>query len=275
MMMTVRFAAAAAVNDRTVLTKCLSASPDIASGRLGLATYEGFGSASLAYNSALADARCDILMLVHQDVYLPAGYLDRLVEQFDRLREIDPNWAVAGVIGQTSAGPVFGRIWSSGIGGIVGTSGALPARVDTLDEMIIFVRTAAGLRFDERLPGFHLYAADIVQIAASQGGTTWVIDAPAVHHSRPVVRLGRDYKRAWHYMRRKWKDRLPLPNLVCKITPSPWAVWQRDLRIRLNNRGRRSRNMIPTTDPAKIARDLGFDRDERELARDQAARGPL
>ena len=255
----IRFAAAAAVNDRQVLGHCLAASPDIASGALRLRTYEGYPSASAAYNRALDEADAEILMLVHQDVYLPDGYFDRIATKLRQLDEIAPDWAVAGVIGADGAGAMHGRVWSTGLGQVVGREGPLPARAETIDEMIILIRTGAGLRFDEDLPGYHLYAADIIQIAASQGRSTWVVDAPAVHHSRPVVNLDRHYKRAWHYLRRKWRDRLPIRTLVCPITRSPLPLLANDLHMRIKHRGRARRGAFASPAPADIARQIGFE----------------
>jgi hypothetical protein len=254
----IRFAAAAAVNDQQVLGQCLAASPDIASGAIPLRTYQGYRSAAAAYNRALDEAEAEILMLVHQDVYLPDGYFDRLAAQLRRLDEIAPDWAVAGVVGADGRGALHGRVWSTGSGIVIGGKGPLPARVEAIDEMIILIRTAAGLRFDEGLPGYHLYAADIIQIAAAQGRSTWVVDAPAVHHSRPVIKLDRTYKRAWYYLRRKWRDRLPIRTLVCPITASPLEVIEKDIRIRIKHRGRARRGAFASEEPAKIARRLGF-----------------
>jgi len=254
-----RFAAAAAVNDHAVLRQCLSASPDIAQGGLPLRTYEGFRSASAAYNRALDEANAEILILVHQDVYLPEGYIERLAARLRQLDEVAPDWAVAGVVGADDKGLLHGRVWSTGSNAVIGGDGDLPARVETLDEMILILKTSAGLRFDEGLPGFHLYAADIIEIAASAGFSTWVVDAPAVHHSRPVINLGGGYKQAWYYLRRKWSDRLPIRNLVCPITRSPWKVIEKDIRIRIKHRGRARRGTLAPEEPAAIAARLGFE----------------
>lgn len=255
--MHVRLAVAAAVNDQKVLSQCLAASPDIASGAVTLRTYEGFPSAGAAYNQALEETDAEILILAHQDVYLPHGYFGLLDPLLRALDHIDPDWAVAGVVGADAEGILHGRVWSSGLGKLVGREGHLPAQVETLDEMILIMRIRARLRFDEKLPGFHLYGADIIQIAASAGRTAWVVDAPAVHHSRPVLNLGGGYSRAWHYMRRKWRARLPIRNLVCPLTLSPWTLWSRDLRLRIRHRRTRTRAQ-PQSDPAQIASELGF-----------------
>lgn len=251
-------AVAAAVNDRMILADCLARSPDIATASLGLKVYEGFETAGLAYNQALDDCDRDWLLLAHQDVYLPTGFAARAIAALDALTSIAPDWAVAGVIGGDGAGDVVGKVWCSGNQRLISGRTSLPARAKTLDELIIIMRPASGLRFDPALPSFHLYAADIILAAEAGGQSCWVIDAPVVHHSRPVVNLGGGYAKAWHYMRRKWQARLPVPNLVCPITRSPLTLWEKDLRIRFANRGRRDRGDAPG-DPVEIARRLGFE----------------
>src|SRR5215218_2751672 len=86
-------AVAAAVNDKAVLQACLLRSPDLLEGAVRLRTYEGFKSAASAYNAALHEATADYLLLVHQDVYLPAGSIARLAEMLEQLSALDPQWA--------------------------------------------------------------------------------------------------------------------------------------------------------------------------------------
>ena len=251
---------AAAVNNVRVLSNCLSRSPDVASGALPLLTFEGCRSGSEAYNAALTAAvGADVLILAHQDVYLPAGFLLGALEQIRQLDTLDPDWAVAGVAGLDAAGRFHGRTWSSGLGALLGSRPDQPVAVETLDEMLLFVRLASGLRFDEDLPGFHLYAADAIQIAKSAGLRSYVIDTPAIHHSRAVVELDKGYRAAYRYLQRKWRAELPIPNLVCPITRSPLTLWLRDARIRRKHRGK-PRPPEPQDDPSVIARRLGFER---------------
>lgn len=250
---------AAAVNNADVLANCLQRSPDVASGALTLRTYQGFRSAGMAYNRALDEARADVLVLAHQDVYLPGGFLAGALEQLRQLDAQDPDWALAGVAGLDSRQTFHGRTWSSGLGALLGEPPAGPVAVETLDEMLLFVRRGSALRFDEDMPGFHLYAADAIQIAKARGQRSYVIDTPAVHHSRAVVALDASYRKAYRYMQRKWRSELPIPNLVCPITRSPLTLFLRDARIRRKHRGK-PRPAEPRDDPSAIARRLGFER---------------
>lgn len=251
-------AVAAAVNDQAILADCLARSPDIVAGTLQLKTYEGYATSGIAYNQALDDCDREWLLLAHQDVYLPTGFAARVSAALDALSAVAPDWAVAGVIGGNGDGHVVGKVWCSGNQRLISGDAPLPARAATLDELIIIIRLGSGIRFDPILPSFHLYAADIILTAEAAGHSCWVIDAPVVHHSRPVVNLGGGYALAWHYMRRKWQARLPVPNLVCPITRSPLTLWEKDMRIRFTNRGRRDRGNAPG-DPVEIARRLGFE----------------
>jgi hypothetical protein len=251
-------AVAAAVNDRAILADCLARSPDIAAGTLSLKTYEGFATAGIAYNQALDECTAPWLLFAHQDVYLPTGFAARIVEALDQLNQTEPDWAVAGVVGGAANGDVIGKVWCSGNSRLIGEGIGLPARAATLDELIIIIRCDSGLRFDPDLPSFHLYAADIILIAQASARSTWVLDAPVVHHSRPVINLGGGYAEAWNYLRHKWRAELPIPNLVCPITGSRLTLWSKDLRIRLAHRGRTERGEAPG-DPIEIARRLGFE----------------
>jgi hypothetical protein len=249
---------AAAVNIRSVLENCLLRSPDVISEDLRLRTYEGFTSAALAYNAALEDSDADILILAHQDVYLPRGFLERFTAQIASLNVIDPDWKIAGLIGLDDFGKFVGHIWCTGNGELHGQPVEQPTPVRTLDELLLVVRRGSGFRFDTGLPGFHLYAADAIEMARKEGVRSYVLHAPVVHHSRPVVTLDVGYRRAYRYMQRKWRKVLPLPNLVCRIERSSLRLYEQYLRIKWRHRGR-ARPPEPSENPANVAKRLGFE----------------
>lgn len=249
---------AAAVNNRDVLENCLRRSPDVASGALPLRTYENYRTAASAYNAALEDATGEVLILAHQDVYLPAGFLAGARARLAELTDLDPHWAVAGVAGLDERRVFHGRTWSSGLGVMLGKQPAAPVAIETLDEMLLFVRRGADLRFDEAMPSFHLYAADIVKTAEARGMRSYVIDTPAIHHSRAVVALDGGYKAAYRFMQKKWRRELPIHNLVCDITRSPLPLMLKNLRLRRKHGGQ-PRPVEPRDDPSAIARRLGFE----------------
>lgn len=250
---------AAAVNDPAVLANCLARSPDIASGALTLEVLEGFGSAARAYNSALVRAPSgSAVIFAHQDVYLPAGYARRLRARIAEIERADPNWAVIAPFGIAADGTIAGRVWSTAWNRVFEGSAALPAAIASADELLIVVRAGGELRFDDALPGFHLYATDIIQTALACRRRCYAIDAPVIHHDKPVIELGGSYRSAYRFMRRKWRGHLPIPTLIASLSRSPLPLLYRDARIRWHRRGTKAR-VAPTSDPAAIARDLGWE----------------
>lgn len=250
---------AAAVNEPDTLATCLARSPDIVAGHLPLNTYMGYSSAGAAYNKALADcADADIVIFTHQDVYLPNGTAALLRAQLETLTKQVPSWAIAGAIGGNSARTLIGQTWCSGHEKLLGSRVSTPTPVITLDEMVLIVRVAAGQRFDEKLPGFHLYGADIILAARAAGLSSWVIDLPVVHHSRAVISLSGSYREAYRYMQRKWRHSLPIYNLVCPLERGSWRYWLTEVRLRWKHR-RRTARPEPIGDPVAIAHHIGYE----------------
>lgn len=248
---------AAAVNDAGVLAANLARSPIVASG-VRLLTETGHRSASSAYVAAAARMREEICIFAHQDVYLPAGWTDHLRAALARLESADPNWGVLGVIGVRADGQVIGRAWSSGLRRELGGEFAAPQPCVSVDELLIVVRRSSGLTFDPAMPAFHLYGTDIVQSALAGGFGAYVIHAPVIHNSRPVRRLDASYWAAYQYLRRKWRDRLPIPTCVLPLSRSPWPrmrYWLRDLR----RSARMSPVPAPRPDAVAVARRLGYE----------------
>lgn len=250
----------AAVNNRAILDNCLRRSPDIASGVLPLAIQQGCVSAAQAYNRLLDEAPAGALVvLVHQDVYLPAGFAARLHRAVAQVEAAAPDWAVLGGLGLDGRQRrLAGRVWSTGLQEFFQGEVPLPAAVQTLDEFMLIVRNDGRLRFDEGLPGFHLYATDVIQQGLAQGRSSFAVDLPVVHHDRLVGKLDRHYHRAYAYIARKWASRLPLPNLVVDIHRLPFLLWRRDWQIRRRAR-REGRPEIPMSDPSILARRIGLE----------------
>lgn len=250
---------AAAVNEPDTLANCLARSPDIVSGALSLKTYLGYSSAGVAYNAALDEcADADVVIFAHQDVYLPRGTLAQLEAQLDALTRNAPNWSIAGAIGGTASRELVGQTWCSGHRKLLGSRVAAPTPIITLDEMVLIVRCGSGLRFDADVPGFHLYGADAVLAARAHGHSAWVIDLPVVHHSRPVISLGGGYFEAYRYMQSKWRNELPVYNLVCPLERSAWRYWLTELRLRWKHRHLTERP-FPAGYPVMIARQIGYE----------------
>jgi len=247
------------VNDAATLDRNLRSSPDIGTYDIPLSVLWNEASASAAYATVMHDAYAEFLIFAHQDVYLPRGWFDKLETEINRLSETDPEWAVAGLAAVRADGRWYGHLWDSGLGSLCGRPFSKPVAVASLDELVLIVRRGANISFDPELPGFHLYGTDIVLTAYSQGKSAYVVDAPAIHNSKPGRRLGPDYVEAYNFMVKKWRRQLPWPTLIHPLMNNRLRLAFRRLRIRYKAVFRASTMFDPVPDPAAKARELGFE----------------
>ena len=118
-------------------------------------------------------------ILCHQDVRIdPGNGVDDLTAQLAVLSAKDPLWAVAGNAGGSHQLRMVRRITDPHGGS---TPDPLPARVQTLDENFLVVRSGTGLACSPGLHGFHLYGTDACMNARVLGFSAYVIDFH-VHH---------------------------------------------------------------------------------------------
>lgn len=209
---------AAACNSEAVLAANLARSPLLQT--VALHSEWGAPSAAAAYNRALDATTAPVVVLVHQDVYLPLGWDALLARRIAEVAAKDPDWGLIGAFGVALDGAHFGPVWSSSLGQIVGRVPMAPVAVQSYDEMVIVLRRASGLRFDEGLPGWHMYGTDIVTEARSRGLGAWSVSLPCIHNDRFHEALGQDYRDCYKAMQQKWRTRLPLRTPITKISGS-------------------------------------------------------
>lgn len=183
-----------------------------------------------ALNAGLARAANDLIVVAHEDVYLPPlweGMFRRSVRQLERR---DPEWGVVGCAGVRRR---FGllRVRRRGLGhsrdpgGSWGQPFDEPEPIDTLDEFLIAFRRRRGLRFDEQQPNYHFYAADLCLQAAARGWRSYAIEAFCYHNSYPSgprhAPPPPDFLAGCEYMRAKWAERLPIVTTCTVIARDP------------------------------------------------------
>lgn len=246
------------VNRPDILDANLMRSPDVQSGRLRVLTEENPESAGRGLNRLLDRADADIIVCVHQDVYLPNGWADVLDQRLDEVEAHDPDWALIGAFGNALDGLPWGPVWSSSISAIVGSVAVEPVEVQGFDELMLVLRRSSGLRFDEEMPGFHLYGTDIAQQARAAGQGAWVLPLPLVHNDRFHDVPDEGFAQAYHYMRRKWQAVLPLEASVIKISWHGLHFWRVRWHDRRTTGERREMALDNSTDPRLIARRCGW-----------------
>ena len=133
-------------------------------------------------------------VLCHQDVRVdPGNGMDDLTAQLALLSGKDPRWAVAGNAGGSHQLRMVRRITDPHGGS---TPDLLPARVQTLDEKFLVLRTGTGVGCSPGLHGFHLYGTDACMNARVLGFSAYVIDFHVHHLSGGKMDV--DYERADH-----------------------------------------------------------------------------
>lgn len=206
-------------NNDAVLADNLRRSPVFSDARTRLHIEQNAPSASSAYNKALSQLDEDIVVFLHQDVFLPKGWEDLLWQRIDQVEAVDKNWGLLGSFGiAANDGRGYGPVWSTSLGQIVGRIPDRPVKVQSFDEMLMVMRRSDQMRFDEHLDGFHFYGTDIVQVATSLGLASYAVPLPCIHNDKFKAGLDDDYNRSYQYMRRKWKSRLPIQTPTIKIT---------------------------------------------------------
>jgi SAM-dependent methyltransferase len=171
--------------------------------------YRGMHSIAEGFNAGLTAAANDLVVLVQQDMYLPAGWDGRFAAQVAQAEREFGRLGVVGLYGNRYRGcePVHhGRVVDRDR--LLDNGDRFPAVVDGLDEILLATRRGNGLRVDPQL-GFHFYGADLALTAAEGGLVNVVVDAPAYHNS-----LFADMNRAFHISReallQKWPNIRPL-----------------------------------------------------------------
>lgn len=212
-----------ASNSTAVLEANLLRSVEIKKA-LDIVVQKGAKSAAIAYNAGIDVCRSELIIFAHQDIYLPEGWAENLQKCVNQLYESDPNWGVVGIYGITNSGLGVGYTYSTGLGRLVGAPFSQPIEVRTLDEIVLIIRRSSGLRFDERMPGFHLYGTDICLQAEKKGMRNYVIPCFALHNSCGIKWLPWEFWRAYLYLRKKWWNLLPVITPCTTITKSGMAI---------------------------------------------------
>lgn len=221
--------------------------------------------ASRAYNQELRRCTGDVVVFAHQDVFLPTGWVDSLASSIETLARQDARWGVAGSFGITAGGQGLGNVYSAGLRRFVGEFSERPVRACSLDEVLIVLNRAAELRFDEDLPGFHLYGTDICLEADKRGLKSYVVPCFALHNSRGITRLPSSFWRAYFYLRNKWRDRLPVSAPCTKITRSCLPVVEDVCRSLYVSAFRRKNGETRLPDPARFYHDCLKSEVERRM----------
>jgi hypothetical protein len=224
-------------NDEALLDKYLRASLEGQGGH-ELLLRSGYPSMVGAYLDMEGEAQSDLCVFVHQDVVLPAPWIDRFLSQVDDITQKDPSWAVIGVFGTDL---IVGQrgLQQAYFGNVRDTFEyracnvhALPRAVASLDAMLVAKQPARtshvpsgqpwhpnlpSFTFDPDVPGFHGYTEEICIRARILGRGVWVANSYTEHWCKHT-NLSEEptYAAARAYVQKKWPGVRPIVT-TCEI----------------------------------------------------------
>ena len=173
-------------NDAAVRRHCLDRSIEAYDGPVEVEylpvdnTEHAHTSAGAALNHAVRQASHDVVVLVHQDVYLHD--LDRLAACAAALE--DERWGILGANGVTADRTSVGRLRDRVI--LIGESAPDPVPVDTLDEVLLIARRDDLLReplSEEPELAWHAYAVEYSLRVRAAGRLAGAVDTAITHNS--------------------------------------------------------------------------------------------
>ncbi len=254
------FVVIALVNNDKTLMENLMRSPMIASGEVKVHVIRDAISASKAYNEAIEEFPGEIKIFAHQDIYFPGNWLDNLKLSIRELNLMDAAWVWLAPFGVSNQNIHVGEVWSSSLGGIIGAKPNGFVEAQSFDEMTLILNADSDSRFDERLPGFHLFGTDIVCTAKANGKKCYISDLPLVHNDSFHKQLGADFVECYLFMLRKWFRELPIRTPVLWIDWVGWSLCIQRLKMWKSIEKRRSIALNTDLDPQEIAQKCNWEK---------------
>jgi len=146
----------------------------------------GAKSAADAFNENIINhLPGEITILVHQDVYFPPNWTDAMEGIFDNVK-----FGVAGCVG-CGGYQLYADVYALPTAYLDFNIDKLPAKVDSLDELILIFPSDTPIRLDPDL-GWHMYGADACVKAKKFGTDALVIKNRVVHYARRTE-VGEDF----------------------------------------------------------------------------------
>lgn len=132
-----------------------------------------------AINKFLKKSTGEFIIIVHQDVRC-IDNISILQTQLSQLENIDSSWAICG----NGGGDGYKRYhFYLNDNGRLRNTGNFPARVTSLDENLLIVKSEANIFVSSDIKDFHFYGTDICIVAEILGYSSYVIKFMVDHLS--------------------------------------------------------------------------------------------
>lgn len=215
-----------------------------------------FSSATEAYNAGIDQAKNDLMIFAHQDMYFPELWLEDLAKALKYLDQRDPLWGVLGCFGVAKE-KRWGFLYDSGQRKMLGAPFEHPMEVQTIDEIVMIFRKSSGLRFNESLTHFHFYGTDICMAAADKGRKNYAISAFCIHNTNQIVYFPKEFYECYHRVKKIYKEYLPIYTSCIRISRFNIDVYKRRMRETYNRLVNKNKKpTFRTQDPRILLKEL-------------------
>lgn len=208
-------------NDLAMRQECLDRSVETLAGEAADVEYlpidnvsGHYPTAGSALNYGVLQARNDVVVFVHQDVFLHS--LDALKQAAAQM--VSGDYGLLGAIGVHRDGRIVGCIRDRVV--LIGDSITTPAEVDSVDEVLFMAPRAQLLReplTDSPELAWHGYAVEYGLRIRSAGRRVGVADVPLTHNSLRTNVAHLDV--AHRALARRYSDMLPVRTTCGLVSP--------------------------------------------------------
>lgn len=194
-----------------------------------LLIFHDAASVAEALRTGLAQAANPWVVLVHDDVFLPAGWDTKCWQQLaEATRRYGRPPALAGVFGVQS-GRRCGHVQDRGT--LLKMGEGFPCMADALDELLLVLPADSDLEHVDAL-GFHLFGTDLVLQAQQRGSYAAVLDAYCEHGSGLPTDMAEvtsekiaEVDRSVRVFQSRWTKALPVRTPCFDISADGWAPY--------------------------------------------------
>jgi len=192
-----------------------------------------YDSLAHAMNAGIKKSANEIIVIVHEDTFLPNGWQSELELAIENIEKNDPNWGILGVAGLDINGNPAGHYSDPNNFCHTFNNGERFVEATSVDEHLMMFRRNLNPKADENIVGIHGIGTDMVLTAIENGNKCYIINAPSIHKYKdgngkiiqrimdsPKIkdRLNYAYKAdkacCDEYVSRKWDKITPFDSIV-------------------------------------------------------------
>lgn len=188
-----------------------------------------FASLGLAIRYGIAKSRNEIIVICHEDIFLPNNWQTHLERSLFDLNASDPNWGILGIVGWTYDEKLAGH-YSDPHNYINTLNNRLYFPVTSLDEQLLIIKKSGLVYPDPCLPSIHNIGFDLLAAAANLGKRSYVVNAPSIHkyadYAGRTILSSHDSRKIEHRASRTFKAEKAVSDLYLSLKWHHSSDWR-------------------------------------------------